>query len=75
MANQQPQPKLPGAKPTHRIYRVLGDADAANWTELGAAWAHKDGKGFSLACDAIPLTGRIVMRMITERQPAEGGQQ
>lgn len=28
-----------------------------------------------LTCDAIPLTGRIVMRMITERQLAEGGQQ
>lgn len=75
MAKQQHQPKLPGAKPTHRIYRVLGDGTDANWTELGAAWVHKDGKGFSLTCDAIPLTGRIVMRMITERQLAEGGQQ
>ena len=62
---KQLQPKLPGRKPTHRIYRVLGDGDAANWTELGAAWVHKDGKGFSLSCDAIPLTGRIVMRSIT----------
>lgn len=75
MAKHKPQPKLPGAKPSHRIYRVMGDGDAANWTELGAAWVHKDGKGFSLSCDAIPLTGRIVMRLVTERQLAEGGQQ
>jgi len=74
MAKQQPQPKLPGAKPSHRIYRVMGDGETANWTELGAAWVHKDGKGFSINCDAIPLTGRIVMRLISER-PAQGGQQ
>jgi hypothetical protein len=36
--------------------------------------ANKDGRGFSITCDAVPLTGRIVMREITEREPA-GGQQ
>lgn len=74
MAKLKLQPVAPARKPTHRIYRVVGDGDAANWTELGAAWVHKDGKGFSLSCDAIPLTGRIVMRAITERAMAAGGQ-
>lgn len=61
------QPRQPGRKPTHRIYRVVGDGEHAVWTELGAAWAHNDGKGFSITCDAIPLAGRIVMRTATER--------
>lgn len=70
----QQQPLLAGRKPTHRLYRVIGDGDAASWTPIGAAWPNKDGLGFNLSCDAIPLTGRLVLRFITERQSAEGGQ-
>ncbi|MEI9994922.1 MAG: hypothetical protein WDM91_10035 [Rhizomicrobium sp.] len=73
MAKSANQPKLPGRKPTHRLYRVIGEGDAASWTPIGAAWVHKDGLGFSLACDAVPLQGRIVMRII--REGTEGGQQ
>jgi len=73
MAKSANQPKLPGRKPTHRLYCVVGVGDAASWTPIGAAWDHKDGQGFSLACDAVPLQGRIVMRAV--REAAEGGQQ
>jgi hypothetical protein len=75
MAKTQPQPNLPGRKPTHRLYRVVGNGDDASWTPIGAAWPHADNMGFSVACDAIPLTGRLVMRFITERSEATGGQQ
>lgn len=57
-------------RPTHRLYRVEGEGKSANWTEIGAAWPNKDGAGFSLTCDAVPLRGRIVMRKITERAAA-----
>ena len=60
-----------GRKPSHRLYRVNGDGENANWTPIGAAWLHRDGNGFSIACDAVPLQGRIVMRMITERPAIE----
>ncbi len=72
-----PQQSLPMyRRPTHRLYRVLGDGSSAIWTPIGAAWPNKDGLGFSLSCDAVPLTGRIVMRLIQERgAEAEGGQQ
>lgn len=69
------QLKLPGRKPSHRLYRVVGDGDTANWTPIGAAWLHRDGNGFSISCDAVPLQGRIVMRLITERDTTNGGQQ
>lgn len=68
------QPSLLGRKPTHRLYRVLGDGADAIWTPIGAAWPNKDGKGFSINCDAVPLQGRIVMRTIVERTGADSAQ-
>jgi len=65
------QPTLiPGRRPTHRLYRVSGDGDTAIWTPIGAAWPNKDRRGFSISCDAVPLQGRIVMRMISAREEA-----
>ena len=61
------QSTAPGAKPTHRLYRVTGDGETASWTPIGAAWPNRDGAGFSISCDAVPLQGRIVMRKITPR--------
>jgi hypothetical protein len=75
MAKTSTQTKLPGRKPQYRLYRVSGEGDAASWTPIGAAWNHKDGQGFSISCDAVPLQGRIVMRAVTERTGATGGQQ
>jgi hypothetical protein len=60
-------------RPTHRLYRVLGDGADAIWTPIGAAWPNKDGFGFNLACDAVPLTGRIVMRVIQAKPANEDG--
>jgi len=71
------QPSLPmGRKPSHRLFRVIGDGRSAIWTPIGAAWPNKDGQGFNVSCDLVPLQGRIVMRTITERETAEavGGQ-
>ncbi|MDI1328331.1 MAG: hypothetical protein PSV23_16185 [Brevundimonas sp.] len=60
-----------GRKPTHRLFRVVGDGESSIWTPIGAAWPNKDGQGFSINCEAMPLSGRIVMRAITERPVAE----
>ena len=76
MPRKPQQPSLSiGRKPTHRLYRVLGDGQEASWTPIGAAWPNKDGKGFSLTCDAVPLGGRLCLRLIVDREPLEGGQQ
>ena len=52
------------ARPTHRIFSVTKNGDSkANWQEIGAAWPHKDGKGFNLKFTARPLDGaQIVLR-------------
>jgi hypothetical protein len=59
-------------QPTHRLYTVKGENESTRWIEIGAAWANKDSKGFTLHFDAMPFDGRVVMREITERE--NGGQ-
>jgi hypothetical protein len=61
------QLQLLGRRPSHRLYRVLGDGPDSIWTPIGAAWPNKDGLGFSIVCDAVPLQGRMVLRAIQER--------
>lgn len=42
--------------------RDRGKGKDSKWTEIGVAFAHKDGKGFDLLYDAVPLNGRITLR-------------
>ena len=69
------QPNLFGKKPTHRLFRVTGDGKSAIWTPIGAAWANQDGKGFNISCEAVPLSGRIVLRAVEPKAEATAGQQ
>lgn len=39
-----------------------GDNKSAIWTRLGAGWKHKDGKGYDVVCQAMPLDGRLTFR-------------
>lgn len=65
-------------RPTHAIYQVLGEGEKARWIRIGAAWLHKDEKGANLVFDALPVSGRTVIREVTEQQDGaqgDGGQQ
>ena len=55
--------KTSKSKPTHVLYSVQGEGENSHWTRIGAAWAHNDGKGFSIQIDAVPLDGRITLRV------------
>lgn len=60
-------------KPTHRAYAVTKRADKSRWQEIGAAWAHKDGKGFNLKLDYLPLNGaELVLRVPDAAETAAG---
>ena len=37
--------------------------EKANWTRVGVAFENKDGKGFNLQLTAIPVNGKLVMRL------------
>jgi hypothetical protein len=39
---------------------------------VGAAWPNKDGKGFNLVLDVVPLNGRLILREPLERESAGG---
>lgn len=49
--------------PSHLAYDVkdIGEEKSA-WNRVGAAWQHRDGKGFDIALDALPLSGRVTLR-------------
>jgi hypothetical protein len=53
------------AKPPYIAYAVIdrGEEKKSKWREIGAAFSHKDGKGFDILCDVLPLTGRITLRV------------
>jgi hypothetical protein len=70
------QEQLKPNRPTHHAYIVKErPADKkSRWIEVGAAWVHKDGKGFSLKLDAVPTTcDRIEIRMIDWKKADERG--
>lgn len=57
--------------PAFMLYRVIGNGPDARWTRIGAAWPNRDGKGFNIRCDAVPLEGRIVMRAYEPKPQAD----
>lgn len=54
--------------PAFMLWSVEGEGEQAHWTRIGAAWTNRDGKGFNLRCNAIPLGGRLVMRVFSPRR-------
>ena len=60
-------------KPTHYAYTVRegNEADQSYWTKIGAAFSHKDGKGFSLVLDALPVDGRLTLRKAEPKPEAK----
>ena len=58
-----------GAKPTHGAYSVL-DRKSGNsfWHRVGSVWPHKDGQGFEVDLDSMPLDGRLTLRRLREER-------
>ena len=49
-----------------REYESNGEKKS-QWSQIGAMWSHKDGDGFSLQLEAMPLDGRIILRQPPEK--------
>ena len=56
--------------PSHVAYQVRDrEGQKGFWTRIGAAWKHKDGEGFNLQLDLVPVAGgRIVLRVPNDDQ-------
>ena len=71
MAERQQPPA-----PTHRVYTVIKrDGQDDYWLNIGLAFPHKDGKGFNVVLQALPLDGKIVCREITNEEEGEENSQ
>ncbi|MEQ1735844.1 MAG: hypothetical protein ABL886_05530 [Rhodoglobus sp.] len=58
-----------GKAPSHVAYQGRGrDGKKSIWTRIGSAWPHTDGQGFSEQLDAVPLDGRVSLRVLTDTQ-------
>jgi len=55
-----------GKVPTHIAYQVREGEKKGYWTRIGAAWPHKDGKGFNIQLDCMPFDGKISLRIESE---------
>ena len=58
------------SKPSHRLYQVAGEGKNAIWTPVAAAWPHRDGKGFNIVLEALPVSGRITLRVYQPKPKA-----
>ena len=64
-------------QPSHRLYAVTRKpgSDKGFWTAIGAAWAHRDGKGFAIRLELLPVNGaEIVLRLIEEKKDETEGE-
>ncbi len=52
--------------PDYLAWHVTQKGEKSFWNKVGAAWAHKDGKGFTLQMETCPINGRIVLRLPLE---------
>ena len=60
-----------GKSPTHSAYQVRESGEKSYWTRIGAAWEHKDRKGFNIQIESVPLDGKITLRIASEKKEAE----
>lgn len=54
--------------PAYIAYQVREGNQKGYFTRIGAAWPNKDEKGFNIQLDAVPLDGRITLRLATEKK-------
>jgi hypothetical protein len=55
---------------TVRDYEKDGKKDAF-WSRIGTVFEHKDGKGYDVLLDALPVNGRVIIREPRSKDDAE----
>jgi hypothetical protein len=54
--------------PSHVAYQVRNrEGQKAFWTRIGSAWLHGDGQGFQIQLDAVPIDGKVTLRIPAEK--------
>ena len=56
-------------RPALIAFNVTESTDGKGyWNRVGAAWEHKDGKGYEVDLDSVPVNGRITLRELRDEQ-------
>ncbi|VAW75396.1 hypothetical protein MNBD_GAMMA13-700 [hydrothermal vent metagenome] len=65
-----------GRKPDFAAYNVRESKDGKGyWNKVGAAWKHRDGKGFDIDLDSVPVNGRVTLRELRDERMQSHEQQ
>ncbi len=55
-------------RPSHIAYHVRDGQDGKSFfNRVGSAFPHKDGEGFNVILDAVPVDGNVTLRTPKER--------
>ena len=55
-------------RPSHIAYQVReGDDNKSYFNRIGAVWQHKDGEGFNIQLDSVPVDGKATVRSVQDR--------
>lgn len=46
--------------------RPADDGKTSYWSKIAVAWAHKDGEGYNVQMDSLPVDGKLVLRTVTD---------
>ena len=65
MSDTTTETKPAGKAPSHVAYHVRdrGEGQKSFWTRIGVAWTSRDEKGFVIQLNAVPLDGKIIIRL------------
>jgi hypothetical protein len=56
--------------PAMVAWHIRKNGEKAYWDRVGAAFVHKDGQGFDILLDAMPIDGRVTLRAPSEKPDA-----
>lgn len=55
-------------RPSHVAYHVREGKDGKSYfNRVGSVFEHKDGEGYNVVLDAVPVDGQVVLRTPAER--------
>jgi hypothetical protein len=71
--NAKSEPAAESKEPIYIAYTVTKvGRDKSYWSRIGAMFPHKDGQGFNLNLEALPVDGKVVLRTRGAGDEAEG---
>ncbi len=65
-SNQKQTTIFQPTAPAFLAWHVTSKGGKSFWNKVGAAWRHKDGHGYTIQLEIVPINGRVVLRQPIE---------